>query len=168
MPLVVLTADRPPELRDTGAGQAIDQVKLYGDVVKWFVEVDVGEATPERLRWIRALACRAVWTALERRAGPVHLNVPLREPLVLDEPLEGDRAAGGRADGRPWVVRAPATGDARAGRRDARADHGGGRPRGRRGRPRGARVAHGRPLAAGPAPRAPSPPRPAGRCSPTR
>ena len=115
VPLVVLTADRPPELRDTGAGQAIDQVKLYGDVVKWFVEVDVGEATPERLRWVRALACRAVWTALERRAGPVQLNVPLREPLVLDEPLEGDRADGGRADGRPWVVRAPATGDARAG-----------------------------------------------------
>src|SRR4051794_15256214 len=113
VPLVVLTADRPAELRDTGAGQAIDQVKLYGDVAKWFVEVDVGQATPERLRWVRALAGRAVWTALERRAGPVHLNVPRREPLVLGEPLGGDRADGGRADGRPWVVRTPAPGDAR-------------------------------------------------------
>ncbi|HKG16724.1 MAG TPA: thiamine pyrophosphate-binding protein, partial [Solirubrobacteraceae bacterium] len=64
IPLIVLTADRPPELRDTGAGQTIDQVKLFGDQVKLFVEVGVHEATPDRLRWIRALACRAVWTAL--------------------------------------------------------------------------------------------------------
>ena len=117
VPLVVLTADRPPELRDTGAGQTIDQVKLFGDQVKLFVEVGVHEATPERLRWIRALACRAVWTALEGRPGVVHLNVPLREPLILDEPL-GEDARGGRPDGRPWVVRstgAAAAPDPRAG-----------------------------------------------------
>ena len=156
VPLVVLTADRPPELRDTGAGQAIDQVKLYGDVAKWFVEVDVGEATPERLRWIRALACRAVWTALERPAGPVHLNVPLREPLVLDEPLEGDRADGGRADGRPWVVRDAGHRRRPGRRRDARADHGGGRARRRRGRARGARVARIRPPGPSPLGRAAS------------
>src|SRR6201999_2347675 len=59
VPLVVLTADRPPELRDVGAGQAIDQVKLYGDAVKWFCEVGVDTATPEALRWMRQLACRA-------------------------------------------------------------------------------------------------------------
>lgn len=87
VPLVVLTADRPPELRDTGAGQTVDQVKLFGGFVKWFFEVGVHDATPERIRWMRALACRAVWTALERRPGPVHLNFPLRDPLVLDEPL---------------------------------------------------------------------------------
>src|ERR1700728_3653911 len=63
IPLIVLTADRPPELRDVGAGQAIDQIKLYGDAVKWFVELGTHEATPERLRWIRMLACRAYWTA---------------------------------------------------------------------------------------------------------
>src|SRR2546423_1891469 len=45
-PLIVLTADRPPELRDVGAAQTIDPLKLYGDVVKWFVEVGVHEATP--------------------------------------------------------------------------------------------------------------------------
>ncbi len=84
-------------------GQAIDQLKLYGDAVKWFFEVDVREATPERLRWIRALACRACWTALDGRPGPVHLNFPLREPLVLDAPLPA--ADQGRRGGLPWVTR---------------------------------------------------------------
>ena len=101
VPLIVLTADRPPELRDVGAGQAIDQLKLYGDAVKWFVELDTHDASPARLRWIRTLACRAYWTALEGRPGPVHLNVPLREPLVLDEPLPP--ALDARPAGRPWV-----------------------------------------------------------------
>jgi 2-succinyl-5-enolpyruvyl-6-hydroxy-3-cyclohexene-1-carboxylate synthase len=104
VPLIVLTADRPPELRDVGAGQAIDQLKLYGDAVKWFVEVDVDVATPDTLRWIRQLACRAHWTAISGRPGPVHLNFPLREPLVLDEPLPEDPVPG-RAEGRPWVQR---------------------------------------------------------------
>jgi 2-succinyl-5-enolpyruvyl-6-hydroxy-3-cyclohexene-1-carboxylate synthase len=117
VPLVILTADRPPELRDSGAGQTVDQVKLFGDFVKWFVEVGVHDATPERIRWMRALACRAVWTALERRPGPVHLNLPLREPLVLDEPLPDPDPAldGGRADGRAWVARPRAEPDPSAG-----------------------------------------------------
>jgi 2-succinyl-5-enolpyruvyl-6-hydroxy-3-cyclohexene-1-carboxylate synthase len=103
VPLIVLTADRPPELRDVGAGQTIDQLKLYGDAVKWFVEVGVHDATPERLRWIRTLACRAYLTAANGRPGPVHLNFPLREPLVLDGPLpKPDR---GRRGGLPWVTR---------------------------------------------------------------
>jgi len=109
VPLVVLTADRPPELRDVGAGQTIDQVKLYGGAVKWFFEVGVHDATPERLRWIRTLACRAYWTALTGRAGPVHLNFPLREPLVLDAELPEDPT--GRAGDRPYVTfDAPAPG----------------------------------------------------------
>jgi 2-succinyl-5-enolpyruvyl-6-hydroxy-3-cyclohexene-1-carboxylate synthase len=102
VPLIVLTADRPPELRDVGAGQTIDQIKLYGDAVKWFCELDTGDATPERLRWIRTLACRAYWTAIDGRPGPVHLNVPLREPLVLEEPLPA--AGDARPAGRPWVL----------------------------------------------------------------
>src|SRR5437588_8021273 len=64
VPLIVLTADRPPELREVGAGQTIDQLKLYGDAVKWFGEAGGHDASPERLRWIRTLACRAYWTAL--------------------------------------------------------------------------------------------------------
>jgi 2-succinyl-5-enolpyruvyl-6-hydroxy-3-cyclohexene-1-carboxylate synthase len=102
VPLVVLTGDRPPELRDVGAGQTIDQFKLYGDAVKWFFEVGVPEGTPESLRWIRTLACRAYWTATSGRPGPVHLNFPLREPLVLDGPLPEDGT--GRGGEQPYVI----------------------------------------------------------------
>jgi 2-succinyl-5-enolpyruvyl-6-hydroxy-3-cyclohexene-1-carboxylate synthase len=105
VPMIVLTADRPAELREVGAGQAIDQLKLYGDAAKWFFEVGVDDAPPARLRWIRALACRAYWTAVEGRPGPVHLNFPLREPLVLSETLPADDS--GRPGGRPWVSREP-------------------------------------------------------------
>ena len=102
VPLIVLTADRPPELREVGAGQTIDQVKLYRDAVKWFFEVGVDTATPASLRWIRMLACRAYWTALHGPPGPVHLNFPLREPLVLDAPLPEDASA--RDGNRPYVA----------------------------------------------------------------
>ena len=102
MPLIVLTADRPPELREVGAGQTIDQLKIYGDAVKWFFEVGVDEATPAALRFIRTLACRAYWTAIAGPPGPVHLNFPLREPLVLDRPLPDDDT--GRAGARPYVT----------------------------------------------------------------
>src|SRR5436305_370430 len=105
VPMIVLTADRPPELRDVGAGQAIDQLKLYGDAVKWFFEVGSYEATPARLRWVRTLACRAYATAAGGRPGPVHLNFPLREPLVLDRPLPGDDT--GRGGGLPYVIVQP-------------------------------------------------------------
>jgi 2-succinyl-5-enolpyruvyl-6-hydroxy-3-cyclohexene-1-carboxylate synthase len=110
VPVIVLTADRPAELRDVGAGQAIDQIKLYGDAVKWFAEVELPpEADESAMRWIRQLACRAYWTAAEGRPGPVHLNLPLREPLILEAPLEPETLAR-RADGRPWVSRSgPAT-----------------------------------------------------------
>jgi 2-succinyl-5-enolpyruvyl-6-hydroxy-3-cyclohexene-1-carboxylate synthase len=103
VPLIVLTADRPPELREVGAGQTIDQLKLYGDAVKWFFEVGVHEATPARLRWIRSLACRVYAKATEPPAGPVHLNFPLPEPLVLDQPLP--EAA--RDDDHPYVIVEP-------------------------------------------------------------
>ncbi|MGI8730695.1 MAG: 2-succinyl-5-enolpyruvyl-6-hydroxy-3-cyclohexene-1-carboxylic-acid synthase [Solirubrobacteraceae bacterium] len=104
VPLVVLTADRPPELREVGAGQTIDQISLYGSAAKWFFEVGTHEATAERLRWMRTLACRAVWTALEGRPGPVHLNFALREPLVPPADLGADPLPG-RGAGRPWLVR---------------------------------------------------------------
>src|SRR5881275_871164 len=90
VPLLVLTADRPPELREAGAGQTIDQVKLYGGAVRWFFDVGTGhEATPERARWMRSLAGRAVAAATggAGRPGPVHLNWPLREPLVAPAEL---------------------------------------------------------------------------------
>jgi 2-succinyl-5-enolpyruvyl-6-hydroxy-3-cyclohexene-1-carboxylate synthase len=104
VPLLLLSADRPPELRENGAGQAIDQLKLFGGAAKWFFEVGVHEAGPRQLRWIRTLACRAYWTALEGSPGAVHLNFPLREPLVSEEPLPEDLS--GRGDGAPYVRRA--------------------------------------------------------------
>jgi 2-succinyl-5-enolpyruvyl-6-hydroxy-3-cyclohexene-1-carboxylate synthase len=107
VPMLLLTADRPPELRENGAGQAIDQLKLFGGAAKWFFEVGTHEATPERLRWMRTLACRAYAATLKGRPGVVHLNFALREPLVTDEPLGEDASA--RAGSAPYVKRRPVT-----------------------------------------------------------
>jgi 2-succinyl-5-enolpyruvyl-6-hydroxy-3-cyclohexene-1-carboxylate synthase len=106
VPLLVLTADRPPELRDVGAGQTIDQVKLYGSAAKWYFEVDDHPASAARVRWLRQLACRAFYTAIDGRPGPVHLNFALREPLVPDGGGVPDvEIVAGREGGRPWVTR---------------------------------------------------------------
>jgi 2-succinyl-5-enolpyruvyl-6-hydroxy-3-cyclohexene-1-carboxylate synthase len=92
VPLIVLTADRPHELRDVGAPQAIDQIHLYGRQVKWFVEMALPESTDEMMRYARTIGARAVATAATEPAGPVHLNFPLREPLIPDlEQAEGYR-----------------------------------------------------------------------------
>jgi 2-succinyl-5-enolpyruvyl-6-hydroxy-3-cyclohexene-1-carboxylate synthase len=85
VPLVVITADRPPELRDNGAPQTIDQVHLYGRHVKWYAEAALPEATPAAIREIRILADRAVATAHANPQGPVHINMPFREPLMPDD-----------------------------------------------------------------------------------
>jgi 2-succinyl-5-enolpyruvyl-6-hydroxy-3-cyclohexene-1-carboxylate synthase len=105
VPLLLLSADRPAELRENGAGQAINQLGIFGGAAKWFFEVSVHEAGEAQLRWMRTLACRAYWTALEGRAGAVHLNFPLYEPLVTDEVLPHD--ATGRASGAPFLARPP-------------------------------------------------------------
>ena len=79
VPLIIFTADRPPELRDWGAGQTIDQVDLYGSHTRWAVDLAVaGEVDPS---WFRRMAARAVAEATAPGPGPVHLNWPLREPL---------------------------------------------------------------------------------------
>jgi 2-succinyl-5-enolpyruvyl-6-hydroxy-3-cyclohexene-1-carboxylate synthase len=93
VPLIVLTADRPPELRDCGAGQTVDQTKLFGDAAHWFFEVDPNGCDERSLRIAAGLASRAVAESLghaRRGAGPVHLNWPLREPLEPRDP--GDDA----------------------------------------------------------------------------
>lgn len=82
IPLLLLTADRPPELRDCGAGQVIDQVKLFGPYVRFFAELPTPIADSHMVRFVRSQACRAVAEATGTVPGPVHLNIPLREPLV--------------------------------------------------------------------------------------
>ena len=89
VPMLLLTADRPPELRDSGANQTIDQEKLYGDAVRWYRDVAEPEATPRKLRSLRTTAARAVTRATGTPAGPVHLNLPFRKPLE-PTPVEGD------------------------------------------------------------------------------
>jgi 2-succinyl-5-enolpyruvyl-6-hydroxy-3-cyclohexene-1-carboxylate synthase len=109
IPLIALTADRPPELRGTGAGQTIDQVKLFGSAVRWFCEVGTHGADDAGLLHYRSVACRALAAARGAvRPGPVHLNLPWREPLS-PEPVEGavtasDPLALAGRDGRPLTA----------------------------------------------------------------
>jgi 2-succinyl-5-enolpyruvyl-6-hydroxy-3-cyclohexene-1-carboxylate synthase len=133
VPLLVLTADRPPELRGAGASQTIDQVKLYGDAVRWYADPGVPERRAGTVAAWRSLACQACAQASGAAGtfpGPVHLNLPFRDPLVPDRAVPDravpdravpDRAASrgvasgepgnedwpepvdGRPDGQPWT-----------------------------------------------------------------
>jgi 2-succinyl-5-enolpyruvyl-6-hydroxy-3-cyclohexene-1-carboxylate synthase len=109
LPLVVLSADRPPELRGIGAGQTIDQIKVFGASVRWFCEVGTHAADDGGLLHYRSVACRALAAARgEVRPGPVHLNLPWREPLA-PVPVEGavtatDALALAGRDGRPLTA----------------------------------------------------------------
>jgi 2-succinyl-5-enolpyruvyl-6-hydroxy-3-cyclohexene-1-carboxylate synthase len=108
VPLLVLTSDRPPELRDVGAGQTIDQIGLYGSASRWFCEVGTHEADDAGLLHMRATGSRAVAEARLAR-GPVHLNLSWRDPLGPD-PRPGEVAATddlareGRSGGRPLTT----------------------------------------------------------------
>jgi 2-succinyl-5-enolpyruvyl-6-hydroxy-3-cyclohexene-1-carboxylate synthase len=91
VPLIVLTADRPPELRHSGANQTIDQVKMYGDYALWSVDAALPEANPPAIaiRNLRTLAARAYAKANGIRKGVVHINMPFRKPLE-PVPVDGD------------------------------------------------------------------------------
>ncbi len=80
VPILVCTADRPPELRDVGAPQTIDQIKLYGSAVRWFHDPGVADQSASG-SW-RSLAAHAFAAATGLMPGPVHLNLPFREPLL--------------------------------------------------------------------------------------
>ena len=109
VPLLLLTADRPPELRGTGANQTVDQLKLYGDAVRLFVEVGAPDDRAGQDASWRAMVCRALAAAegFGGDPGPVHLNLAFREPLVPDLDL-ADRDLGGRPGGLAWAARVAA------------------------------------------------------------
>lgn len=94
VPLLVITADRPPEMRECASGQTIDQQKLFGSFPVWYHELAVPEATLDRLRYLRQTTAHACERTQRPAAGPVHLNAPFRDPLPPIEdgtarPLEG-------------------------------------------------------------------------------
>lgn len=104
LPLLVLTADRPPELRDTGANQTIDQIKLYGSAVRWFCEVGEPQARAGMVAYWRSVASRAWAMASGPMAGPVHLNLAFAEPLVPDGDEAWPESLAGRPSGGPWTA----------------------------------------------------------------
>lgn len=115
VPMLILTADRPVHMRDSGAPQTMNQQHLFGTHVRFFHDVAQPEADTTKFRYIRSLACDAVARAEGEPAGPVHLNFPFRKPLepisvesghahVPEEfLLSGGDAVHGRSDGRPYV-----------------------------------------------------------------
>jgi 2-succinyl-5-enolpyruvyl-6-hydroxy-3-cyclohexene-1-carboxylate synthase len=135
VPLIVLTADRPPELRGIGAGQTIDQLKLYGRAVRWFCELGTHQADDGGLLHFRSVACRAYARARgEPRPGPVHLNVAFRDPLgpeprPEDVTARSPLALEGRRE-RPLVAVAPGPPGAEEPLLDELAERLGGSPRG--------------------------------------
>ncbi|MFY0408526.1 2-succinyl-5-enolpyruvyl-6-hydroxy-3-cyclohexene-1-carboxylic-acid synthase [Solicola sp. PLA-1-18] len=101
VPLVVLSADRPAELRGTGANQVTDQVKVFGGAVEAFVELPAPDVVPDTSgRW-RATLSRALHATAR---GPVHVNVCLRDPLVPDDDGGLPAALDGRPGGAAWSL----------------------------------------------------------------
>lgn len=102
--LVVMTADRPPELRDCAAPQTIDQATIFGSHTRWTGEVPMLDCSEGAARVLRSVASRAAALAADGKGGPVHLNVALREPFVDDSfPCERPLAAGARDDAAPFT-----------------------------------------------------------------
>jgi 2-succinyl-5-enolpyruvyl-6-hydroxy-3-cyclohexene-1-carboxylate synthase len=108
VPLIVLSANRPYEMLGTGANQTMEQLGYFGTQVRATISLGLAEDAPERMdalnaTW-RSATCRVLVAATGARsanAGPVHFDIPLREPLVPD--LEPGAIPAGRPAGRPWT-----------------------------------------------------------------
>ena len=110
VPLIVLSADRPPELQGTGANQTTTQPGMFGGGLRWSCQLGAPERRPGQVAAWRSSACRAVAASRGRPGGvpgPVHLNVPLREPLVPTEAGTWPEGLEGRPHGAPWVSVGP-------------------------------------------------------------
>lgn len=118
VPLIVLSANRPYELLGTGANQTMEQLGYFGSQVRATISLGLAEDTPERLpalnaTW-RSATCRVLVAAMGSRtanAGPVHFDIPLREPLVPEAEHLNAHIPAGRTDGRPWTYTPPVTFD---------------------------------------------------------
>jgi len=102
VPLVVVSADRPAELRGTGANQTTVQPGMFGAAVAWSADLPAPEHRAGQNGWWRSTIDRAV-AAATGAAGPVHLNVAFRDPLVAEDEAGWPEPLEGRAGGRPWV-----------------------------------------------------------------
>jgi 2-succinyl-5-enolpyruvyl-6-hydroxy-3-cyclohexene-1-carboxylate synthase len=109
VPLIALTADRPPELRGTGANQTTDQVAVLGATTRWTHDLGTPDERPGQVATWRSVVSRAVAAATGSggRPGPVHLNLPLREPLVPGGDHTFVHPLAGRPGGAPWVASPP-------------------------------------------------------------
>ena len=118
VPLIVLSANRPYELLGTGANQTMEQLGYFGTQVRATISLGLAEDAPERLdslnaTW-RSATCRVVVAATGSRtanAGPVHFDIPLREPLVPDPEPHDAATPPGRPGGKPWTYTPPVTFD---------------------------------------------------------
>ncbi|EUA92416.1 2-succinyl-5-enolpyruvyl-6-hydroxy-3-cyclohexene-1-carboxylic-acid synthase [Mycobacterium ulcerans] len=118
VPLIVLSANRPYELLGTGANQTMEQLGYFGTQVRATISLGLAEDAHERLdslnaSW-RSATCRMLAAAMGSRtanAGPVHFDIPLREPLVPDPDPHGAVTPPGRPEGRPWTYTPPVTFD---------------------------------------------------------
>ena len=116
VPVIAVTADRPPELRDTGASQTIDQSRFFDGIVRWSHDLGVAEPREGQVRYWRSVVARAVAVSTEAaNSGPVHLNVPFRDPLVPTGDDEWIESLGLAAPGSDPNERLPIAADARLG-----------------------------------------------------
>jgi len=116
VPVIAITADRPPELRDTGASQTIDQSRFFDGIARWSHDLGVAEPREGQVRYWRSVVARAVAVSTEAaNSGPVHLNVPFRDPLVPTGDDEWIELLGLAAPGSDPNERLPIAADARLG-----------------------------------------------------